>query len=68
MTFTIEPDIDNPFDSPLEIDWNNVKTYFLVKKASLSKGFAQAPSQFRLLLTAKGAFAGTMQGFAFDED
>ena len=39
-----------------------------MKKVSLSKGFAQAPSQLRFLVIANGNFRGVLQAFAFDHD
>ena len=55
------------FDS-LYIDWTNVSEYFTISKISVNKGFKKAKSELKFVLTAKGAFRGILDAFAFDQD
>lgn len=52
----------------IEIDWTNLKEYFVVKKPTMSHGFGKAPSILQVVLAPKGNFGGVLQAFAFDED
>ena len=73
---TIKNDTNNESDDikksiselSIEIDWTNVKEYFVIKKPSLSKGFSRAPSIFQAIFSPKGTFTGVLQAVAFDED
>lgn len=64
----LQSGFDNLSGTCPEIDWKNVKQYFLVKRQSLSKRSAQAPLQFRFLIKARHAFGGTLEAFALDQD